>query len=315
MKKTILLLVLVFLTGWKEAPVKYVSVRTNFDLANNYQLGNQLFCIATTLAYGWDNHFTPIFPFLNEPGANREYNRQHIFFRLDTSLPVTFHQIHYDMSWKYNPIPKFKRNVMLVGPFMSWKYFHHYRRQILDILAPSTEILNYLHSKYGELIDNPSTVGIHVRTMDKSTHASIPFAGLTYFELAMEHFPESSLFVVFSDRINWCKKNFKEKFPEKHFIFIEGNDHIQDFFLLSKMHGHILSNSTFSWWSAYLSEESHLVCVPEKWLAPIFGAVMEDLYLPEWIKVPHDIFNDPYPKDMYHYDEKSQSVDNISNDQ
>lgn len=314
--RILLCLLVLISSGQAEARVKYVSVRTNYELGNNYQLGNQLFCIATALAYAWDHDFKAVFPFLNEPGANREFNRERIFFRLDTHLPRKIDTTHYDMSWRYHLIPPFRKDVMLIGPFMSWKYFHHHRGKILDIFAPSSDVLNYLCEKYGPLIENPNTVGIHVRTNDKITHPAIPFPGLTYFELAMEYFPKNSVFVVFSDRINWCKKNFIDKFPEKHFIFIEGNDHIQDLFLLSKMRSHILSNSTFSWWAAYLHEDlHHPVCVPEKWLAPIFNAEMDDIYLPEWIKIPHDIFNDPYPEDMYWYDEKSQSVDNVSDDQ
>jgi hypothetical protein len=316
-----LLLVLCILTGYLEGgPAngkisdRYVTVRTNYDLANNYQLGNQLFCIATALAYAWEHNFILVFPFLKESGANRRYNREHIFFRLDTVCPREIQTIYYDMSWKYKPIPIFDKDLMLVGPFMSWRYFHQYREQILDIFSPSSDILSYLYAKYGELIENPHTVGVHVRTFDKNTHASIPFVGLTYFGLAMEHFPAHSIFVIFSDRIKWCEKHFKEKFPQRNFIFIEGNDHIQDLFLLSKMHNHILSNSTFSWWAAYLNAHPHgRVCVPEKWFAPCFEALLDDIYLPEWIRIPHDIFKDLYPEDMYWYDEKSQSVDNVSN--
>lgn len=290
---------------------KYVSVRTNYTLGNNYQLGNQLFCVASTLAYAWDHDYIPLFPFLNEPGANRPYNRDKIFFRLDTSSKK-IRKTYYDMSWSYHPIPNFERDILLVGPFMCWKYFHHHRKEILNLLAPSEAVLDYLHAKYAELILNPHTVGIHVRTNDINTHQAFPFPGLTYFELAIENFPNDSLFVVFSDRINWCKKNFSMRFPEKNFIFIEGNDHIQDLFLLSLMQNHILSNSTFSWWGAYLHEGTHKVCVPEIWFAPIFEAVLEDICLPEWIIIPHDNFQAPYPVDMYWYDEKSQSVDNVS---
>lgn len=81
------------------------------------------------------------------------------------------------------------------------------------------------------------------------------------------------------------------------------------------MRHHILSNSSFSWWGAYFHEGEHLVCVPETWFAPIFNASLEDICLPNWIIIPHNSFQDPYPPDMYHYDHHSQSVDNVSNDQ
>lgn len=191
---------------------KYVTVRTNHTLGNNYQLGNQLFCIAAALAYGWDHNFTPVFPFLNESGANREYNRDKLFFRLDVTLPVRIRKSYYDMSWSYKPIPHFRDDIALIGPYMSWKYFHHYRKEILKLFAPSNEIETYLLEKYADLIANSDTVAIHVRTSDKRTHPAIPFPGLGYYEKAMQHFPDESLFVVFSDRINWCKKHFPSDF-------------------------------------------------------------------------------------------------------
>jgi hypothetical protein len=300
----------------KLSQVKYVSVRTDYHLGNAYQLGNQLFCIATALAYAWDNNFIPVFPFLNEPGGNRTYNRDYMFFRLDASLPRMIKEVYYDMSWQYNPIPIYPNDVMLMGPFSSWKYFHHHREELLKVLAPSPEVLDYLHAKYADLIANPNTVGVHVRTANKNVHPYIPFLGLDYFGLAMDHFSADSLFVVFSDRIGWCKKNFSEKFPDRKFIFIEENDHIQDLFLLSMMKNHILSNSTYSWWGAYLNTNpEQRVCVPDKWLVPRFNVVVDDFYMPQWIKIEHEFFKEPYPIDMYWYDEKSQSLDNPSNDQ
>jgi hypothetical protein len=296
-----------------EKPLRYVSVRTDFDLKNAYQLGNQFFCIATALAYAWDRKFTPVFPFLNEPGGNRAYNRDHVFFRVNSSETRKIEKVHFDMAWRYKKIPKFKEDILLVGPFCSWKYFHHRRDQILKIFAPSAIVLEYLHHKYGELIHRPNTVGVHVRTADAAVHKYIPFVGLRYFELAMEHFSSNNLFVICSDRINWCKKHFAEKFPDKKFVFVEGNTHVQDFFLLSMMKNLILSNSTFSWWAAYLNTHPTLkVCVPERWLSPEFQANLDDYYLPEWIRIPHDILKETYPEDMYLYDEKSQSLDNPS---
>lgn len=50
------------------------------------QLGNQLFQIAATLGYAWDNRSHPIFPELNNDELDILYNRDHLFFRLDNSL-------------------------------------------------------------------------------------------------------------------------------------------------------------------------------------------------------------------------------------
>lgn len=279
----------------------YVSAK------NDGQLGNQLFTIASTLAYAWDNDLIPVFPFLNANDANKSHNRDHIFFRLNTSSSPHKLKTYTYYLIDYEPIPPSK-DIFLNGPFFSWKYFHHHREKILEMFAPSDEILEYLYAKYAELIDLPNTVGVHVRTTSREIHhRRFPFPGLKYFELAMANFPENYTFVVFSDRINWCKENFKKKFPNKNFIFIEGNNHIQDLFLLSMMKNHVLSNLTFSWWGAYLNTNpDQIVYVPFRQARKNWP--LEDYYLPEWHIVPYDSLHDSYPKDMYDYDESTTSL-------
>jgi hypothetical protein len=84
------------------------------------QMGNQMFYIATALAYAWDNHLIATFPFLNAAGLNRSYNRDHIFFRLNTFSPQTKFITHRELSCHYRPIPPMK-NVMLEGNYFSYK--------------------------------------------------------------------------------------------------------------------------------------------------------------------------------------------------
>lgn len=272
--------------------------------ASKGQLGNQMFSIATTLAYAWDNNLKPVFPFLNADDANKSYNRDHIFFRLDTSKSPKHLTKYTNRQIDYVPIPPLQ-NVFLNGPFFSWKYFHHHREKILEVFAPSQEVLDYLNANYGNLIALPNTVGVHVRTTSRSVHSnSFPFPGLDYFEMAMNNFSSDAVFVIFSDRINWCKKHFNERFPDKTLVFIEGNDHIQDLFLLSMMKHHILSNLTFSWWGAYLNTNpDQIVYVPFRQARKNWP--LEDFYLPEWNIVPYDSANDRYPDDMNDYETTS----------
>lgn len=122
--------------------------------------------------------------------------------------------------------------------------------------------------------------------------------------------PPDAIFVVFSDRINWCKKHFPAL--EKTFVFIEGNDPIDDLFLMSMMKHHILANSSFSWWGAYLDKSrGKIVVAPESWMHPdLYPYPLRhpnDFYLPDWIMAAPD-FSAPYPADMTSYD-VTQSLD------
>lgn len=278
------------------------------------QLGNQLFQIATTLAYAWDYNAIPVFPDLNQSTYLMSYNRDRIFFRLDSSpSPCRFRNTFTEASWNSAIRPPFQRNVKLFGYFCSWAHFNHHRNRLLEVFAPSSSILDYLRAKYPDLIDNPKTVSIHVRTGNAELHAKkfYHFMGLEYYKRAIELFPSDSTFVVFSDRINWCKVHFPSL--NKKFIFIDSNDAIQDLFLMSMMKHNIVANSSFSWWGAYLNQNpGKIVVAPYSWHHPsfaLFPSEPNQFYFDDWKIIKPD-YEEPYPVDMTWYDIRSQSSDN-----
>lgn len=290
------------------------------------QLGNQMFHSAACLSYAWDHDLIPVFPELNDSINNLSYNKDRIFFRLNSSsspIPLTLYET---VAPNYEELPQDLTNVYLDGGFFSWKYFDHHRDKIQKIFAPSSEVVNYLQNKYGPLLAQDNTVAVHVRTYSKQVHdEGLHFVGMPFFEIAMERFPKESLFVVFSDRPNWTKENFQKRFPDKNFVFIEGNDHIEDLYLMSMMKHQILSKSTFSWWAAYLnSNPSKIVIAPltkglglPTWVKmPIFKVmswfgkkiwINEEYHLPEWETLYYTV--EPYPIDIYAYGDESKSVE------
>lgn len=284
------------------------------------QLGNQLFKVATVLAYAWDHDLDPIFPEMgyfppdvkSQIGTDFDLpkNYQRVFFRLNASpLP---RPIRHTFIWLTNydkaNIPLLP-DLILQGPFQTWKYFHHYRERLLELFAPHPEELEMLQKKHATLLSHPYTVAVHVRTFSNRVNRFIPFIGMSYYEKAMRLFPEEALFVVFSDRINWCKHHFAK--INRPIIFIEDQDQIEDLFLMSMLKHHIIGNSTFSWWGAYLNKNpdkivvapSHFIRIPGE----IFG-IPANPNLPEWITLPIDL-KAPYPKDIRKYDARSKSID------
>ena len=274
----------------------------------NGQLGNQLHQIATTLAYARDNNFIPFFPELNKTDFNIPMNKDRIFFRLNaSSLPRSIKHVFTSHSnFGKRSIPKFP-DLMLKGYFQNWEYYHHHRDELLQIFAPGQEELDQIQSKHKTLLNHPVTVGVHVRTFNKKYSEYIPFVGMDYYEKAMSLFPEETLFVIFSDRINWCKHHFQK--IDRPMIFIEGQDHIQDFFLMSMLKHNIIGNSSYSWWAAYLNQNpDKTVVAPSHFIIPITIKKKCNSLLPDWIELPIDL-EAPYPTDIKDYDEFSQSID------
>lgn len=142
------------------------------------------------------------------------------------------------------------------------KYFDEFRDEIRQI--------------YGEGIGHIDMVGIHVRRGD---YVNNPFyVDLTetpYYEDAMAKFDGES-FIVFSDDIEWCKKQKIFKGCE----FSEGKSDVEDMNLLASCKGIIMANSSFSWWASYLS--SARVIAPKEW----FRDCVERTHIPdEWEKI------------------------------
>ena len=272
------------------------------------QLGNQLHEIATTLAYAWDNDSDPIFPELNKKELNIPINKDRIFFRLKNSrLPRKIRSTFKSYSnFEKEFIPKLM-DVRLFGYFQTWEYYHHHRDQLIETFAPSENEENQIRLTHEVLLSHPNTVAIHVRTFNKEWASGIPFVGLDYYERAMDLFPEDCLFVVFSDRINWCKHHFKK--IDRPMVFIEGQDHIQDFFLMSMLKHNIIGNSSYSWWAAYLNKNQEKIVVgPSHFIQISENTSKYNALLPEWIELQINCSN-PYPEDLKSYDEFSQSID------
>jgi hypothetical protein len=274
------------------------------------QLGNQIYEIAAALAYAWDYQAIPIFPELNKTEDRIAYNRDRIFFRLDASFPPRPFLNVFSETAYYSPkrIP-FRKDLIINGYFQSWKHFDHHRDQIRSVLAPSEQVLKTLNAKYSDLLAHSNTVGLHVRTYSKHYHDAKlhQFIGFQYYREAMALFPTDSVFVVFSDRINWCKKQFPNF--NKKFIFIDGNDAIDDLFLMSMMKHNIIGNSTFSWWAGYLNQNPEKIVVsPNSFrdlqFEPNFPP--HDYFLPDWKLIKVD-FNEPYPNDISSFDTQSSN--------
>ncbi len=278
------------------------------------QMGNQMFQTAATLSYAWDYNAMAVFPELHKTEDRISYNREKLFFRLDSSMPTRplkhlFQETSYCSSERP---PSFCEDLLLSGYFQSWRHFDHHRDKILKIFAPSEEIEKKLQTKYEALLKHPKTVAIHLRTWLKHLHESKrhSFMGFDYYKEAMEHFDPDSLFVVFSDRINWSKHHLTKRFPQARFYFVEGNDGVEDCFLMSQCKHQIISNSTFSWWAAYLNQNpDKIVIAPKHRVCPSIEPhfPVNDYYPLSWKKLLTQ-FNDPYPDDMESHGDIFQSL-------
>jgi len=258
------------------------------------QLCNQMFEIASVTAYGLDHGYEVSFPSLFD-AINGEENFKHVFHRVKVDpfpegTEFMFHDHdRYTDSHIYAPIPFFpNQNVKIDGHCVSEKYFSKYRKLIVDLFSPTSEVTRAIREKYGYLLAE-KTVAVHVRTFIPDhfltichTPTHLQHVRWFYYTSAMSRFPSDHHFLVFSDDIEWTKKHFPVAF--RKVTFIEGNPAYFDLYFISLCdHQIIAPDSTFGWWGAWLNQNPNkIVIAPDRW----WDLKMNDSIPDEWIKIP-----------------------------
>jgi hypothetical protein len=253
------------------------------------QLGNQMFVIAATVSLALDHGAVPIFPDLKtRPYDNTQLNYQKIFYHLKTELPpnTRIQALYHEPFYHYSPIP-YAPNMCISGYFQSEKYFKHHKKEILELFAAHPEIDTYLKKKYADILKHPNSVGVHLRYYlhEDPQETIYPQCRAKYYKEAMQLFPQDSLFVIFSNNMVFCKKEF-ENIPG-NLYFVEGEPYCNDLYLMSMCHHNIISNSTFSWWAAYLNPNPNKkVVAPDPWYTDWFftqrGVDSKDVIPEDW---------------------------------
>ncbi len=247
------------------------------------QLGNQLFTIAATVSVALDHGAQPVFPDLEQKATyNIPMNRKTLFSHLLTHISCPVRSCYREPHFHYAPIP-YRPYMKIQGYFQSEKYFIHHKREILELFAPSNEIIRYLERHYSDLLTHPRSVAIHVRFYHEDPEQICHIAPRRdYFEKAIALFSEESLFVVFSNQMQKCKELLSG--ISGTFCFIEGELDYHDLYLMSRCRDQIISNSSFSWWAAYLNPNPNKVVIaPDPWFNPAYGLDTKDLIPSDWI--------------------------------
>ena len=140
-----------------------------------------------------------------------------------------------------------------------------------------------------EKIEKTESVSVHIRRGDYLNPGTVENHGGIctddYYDRAMNYILENkpdAEFFFFSNDIEWVKaQDFGKK---SHVVDIsENSGDIAELYLMSKCKNHILANSSFSWWSAWMEDTNEkLVIVPSKW-ANLKD--MEDIYTERMIRI------------------------------
>jgi len=173
------------------------------------------------------------------------------------------------------------------GYWQSEKYFINIQNVIRQEFKYNGEWskgnLAYKHD-----INNAESVSIHIRRGDylKFSREYGGCCDLSYYLSAIQYMKDhltNPIFYFFTNDINWCRQQFSHI---KCSVFINGNNGINsymDMILMSHCKHHIIANSTFSWWGAWLGKKSDSITIaPKIWMNT---SSTDDIWCKDWIKL------------------------------
>ena len=152
----------------------------------------------------------------------------------------------------------------VMGNFQSSKYFYPYRKDLIELYQFVSVIKKECDDFFENMDQTKEFVGVHVRrgdyvslknTLDKKY----------YLDTLDLHFPSDRYSVVFiSDDPMWCHENFPG------YVYFSSFTDASALCLLTRCHHLICSNSTFSWWGAFLNPNGGKIFMPRNWFSETY---------------------------------------------
>ena len=286
-------------------------------------LGNQLFQYAFARAVSYKlktDFFLNWVPFGTKYFKGHEYSLQHFNIKVRMAKSYSFggfvwikkhHRLfnaiyehlrlrrflfpfyYQEKSFAFDPdVFSRKGNTYFDGFWQTEKYF----KDIGDELRKEISLIKPL-SEYSQIVSEEikatNAVSLHVRradlVFDPEMNAFHGICSLDYYKKAVAYVTDqitSPHFFIFSDDYEWAVENFK--FLQHPYTCIKNgaDKNYEDITLMSKCKHHIIANSSFSWWGAWLNPSAEkIVIAPKRWFANAPKADIKDLIPDNWIKI------------------------------
>jgi hypothetical protein len=188
--------------------------------------------------------------------------------------------------------PYASQGVYLMGYWQSFRYFESIRNELITEIQPVAGISPH-YQAYLEKIRSSSSAMVHIRRGDY-VHLPVAakvhgFLGLDYYQMGMDILLASdpaTHFFVFSDDLAWAKANLPH---QDKITFIQSansaTDPVQELFLMTQCHKHLIANSSLSWWGAWLSNQPNSqVIAPLQWTNDL-NKNWNDLLPDQWQRI------------------------------
>lgn len=258
---------------------------THVGIGNSGRFGNQIFQLAALIGIAEKNGYEIKIPIENTTNpftffdlAKQQSEQTGMELRVPFRIPDEYFapmeeissvvtQRYQERFFHFNEealdVPD---NVDIAGFFQSEKYFKHAEAKVREVLTFRSEIRQKAEMELAKVKDDAPRVSIHVRRGDYVANSgNHTVTGMEYYADAINKFfsKEAYRFVVFSDDPEWCKEMFEGGYV------VDINDSYTEMCMMSMCDHHIIANSSFSWWGAWLNTNPmKIVTAPSLWFGP-----------------------------------------------
>jgi hypothetical protein len=179
----------------------------------------------------------------------------------------------------------------ITGFWQAEQYLLPIRDVLLKELQPRFEP-SAPNAKVLQQVADTNAVSLHIRRGDYVTVAKTSnvhgTCDMEYYKRAMAYIASkvnNPVFFIFSDDMPWVKEHLPNDYP---LVFVDMNDEknsYEDLRIMSSCNHHIIANSSFSWWGAWLNNKNDkIVICPARWTSNHLSADI-DLIPKSWIKL------------------------------
>lgn len=176
-------------------------------------------------------------------------------------------------------LKKVTKKTLFRGFFQSDIYFESISQEVRNMFIVQNKFKLAYNNVFEKLPQNKTIIVVHIRRGDYlNMGLNLP---ITYFHDAIKQLSVQNPYYVFiSDEPSFIEQEFS--YLED--IYISKNSDVIDFQFLLNADICIISNSSFSWWGAYLNKKKIMVFAPKFWLGK--DSELPKTIIPEgWVKI------------------------------
>ena len=201
------------------------------------------------------------------------------FYKNIKETTKSVQNIFSEPDWPYSPITC-GDDTLVDGYFQSEKHFIDCTDYVKSLFIFPDEVKSKINSALAKI--NKKIICMHIRMGDyllpgyAGTHL---ICSRDYYIKALSHFnTDDYAIVICTDDV----ANYQKYINIEGGIICNSKNELEDLYMISQANAVIMSNSSFSWWGAYLGNEKEKVCAPSRWFGADGPKNYKDIYRDTW---------------------------------